>query len=173
MKLNMYKEKIEVAFEKRIQELKDSLWKNYSVEKETRMSECQRMLLIVNSILDKAADNNMKPKFKVGDTVRRISDGLEAKVISVDNLACTVECADWTDVILDSVWELVEEDPEQVTGMKIFSVSCWKVDDRGRRFSKVVLKHLSTREKANKYKEDFESKWQENLDKKIFSFLDF
>ena len=59
---------------------------------------------------------------------------------------------------------------EQVTEVKIYSVSCWKVDDRGRRFAKVIHKHLSTREKANKYKEDFESKWQENLDKKITSF---
>lgn len=54
----------------------------------------------------------MKSKFNEGDTVRRISDGLEAKVISVDNLVCTVECADWTDVILDSEWELVKDSGE-------------------------------------------------------------
>ena len=48
----------------------------------------------------------MKPKFKIGDTVRRLSDGLEAKVISVDNFVCRVECADWTDTILEDQWEL-------------------------------------------------------------------
>ena len=46
----MHKEEINLAFEKRIQELKESLWSCYSVEKEARLSECERMLTIINAI---------------------------------------------------------------------------------------------------------------------------
>lgn len=46
----MHKEEINLAFEKRIQELKESLWNCYSVEKEARLSECERMLTIINAI---------------------------------------------------------------------------------------------------------------------------
>ena len=43
-------EKIKAKFEERIQELKDALWKSYSVEKEARLSECQRMLIVINAL---------------------------------------------------------------------------------------------------------------------------
>ena len=42
-------ENIKAKFEERIQELKNALWKSYSVEKEARLSECQRMLIVINS----------------------------------------------------------------------------------------------------------------------------
>lgn len=47
-------EKIKVKFEERIQELKDSLWKSYSVEKEARLSECQRMLIVINALSEES-----------------------------------------------------------------------------------------------------------------------
>ena len=43
-------ENIKAKFEERIQELKDALWKSYSVEKEARLSECQRMLIVINAL---------------------------------------------------------------------------------------------------------------------------
>lgn len=43
-------EKIKAKFEERIQELKDALWKSYSVEKDVRLSECQRMLIVINAL---------------------------------------------------------------------------------------------------------------------------
>ena len=47
-------EKIKAKFEERIQELKDSLWKSYSVEKEARLSECQRMLIVINALSEES-----------------------------------------------------------------------------------------------------------------------
>lgn len=50
-----------------------------------------------------------EPKFKLGDIVRRKSDGLQARVINIVNGTYIVECEDWNDLILESQWELVEE----------------------------------------------------------------
>lgn len=47
--------------------------------------------------------------FKVGDTLRRKSDGCHAKVIEVRNGNVRVESADWDMWILNKEWELVEE----------------------------------------------------------------
>lgn len=58
---------------------------------------------------DKAILKTFKPKFKVGDTVRRKADGLEAKIIEITNGVSTVECEDWTDTILDDYWEPSKE----------------------------------------------------------------
>lgn len=48
-------------------------------------------------------------EFKVGDTLRRKSDGCHAKVIEVRNGNVRVESADWDMWILNKEWELVEE----------------------------------------------------------------
>ena len=50
-----------------------------------------------------------EPEFKVGDTLRRKSDGCHAKVIEVRNGNVRVESADWDMWILNKEWELVEE----------------------------------------------------------------
>ena len=43
---------------------------------------------------------------KVGDTVRRKKDGLEAKVLGVfPDGTLSVECEDWQDIVLESQWE--------------------------------------------------------------------
>jgi hypothetical protein len=47
-------ENIKAKFEERIQELKDALWKSYSVEKEARLSECQRMLIVINALSEES-----------------------------------------------------------------------------------------------------------------------
>ena len=47
-------ENIKEKFEERIQELKDALWKSYSVEKEARLSECQRMLIVINALTEES-----------------------------------------------------------------------------------------------------------------------
>ena len=47
-------ENIKAKFEERIQELKDALWKSYSVEKEARLSECQRMLIVINALTEES-----------------------------------------------------------------------------------------------------------------------
>ena len=55
----VYKEEIKLSFEKRIQELKESLWKSYSVEKEARLSECERMLTIINAIKEEFTSDEL------------------------------------------------------------------------------------------------------------------
>ena len=54
-----------------------------------------------------------KPKFKVGDVIRRKSDGLEAKVVNLVNGSAEAQCSDWTQFILDEQWELVEQEPTE------------------------------------------------------------
>lgn len=50
-----------------------------------------------------------EPEFKVGDTLRRKSDGCHAKVIEVRNGNVRVESTDWDMWILNKEWELVKE----------------------------------------------------------------
>lgn len=64
-------------------------------------------------------------KFRYGDTVRRKSDGLEAKVKHAGEDGFTiVECEDWTEPILVDEWELVPIEPKFKEGEKII----WKED---------------------------------------------
>lgn len=61
------------------------------------------------NLLKELEDIQEEPKFKLGDIVRRKSDGLQARVINIVNGTYIVECEDWNDLILESQWELVEE----------------------------------------------------------------
>lgn len=66
-------------------------------------------LEIYDNILSLIDSMQEEPKFKLGDIVRRKSDGLEARVINIVDGTYIVECEDWNDSILEHQWELVEE----------------------------------------------------------------
>lgn len=63
---------------------------------------CTTLEMYIDSLQEEAG-------FKVGDTLRRKSDGCYAKVIEVKNGNVRVESTDWDMWILNKEWELVEE----------------------------------------------------------------
>lgn len=91
---------------------------NFEIAYSTKtLSDAQKMLKLGLAHTCELVTEESKPatihKFRVGDTVRRKSDGLEAKVVNIVNGNMEVECDDWTQFVLDKDWELVEQKPEE------------------------------------------------------------
>ena len=87
--------------------------KGYPIDANGKFPTYEEMYDIIKEGLEKQGEQNpvIVPKFRVGDIVRRKSDGLEAKVVNITNDNIEVKCADWTDFILDYKWEPIEQKP--------------------------------------------------------------
>lgn len=88
------------------------------------------------------ADGNVRMlrqeyKFRYGDTVRRRSDGLQARISQAYKDGPTVaECEDWSGQIFVDEWDLVPVEPKFKVGDKVI----WKNDaDKGSAYAYTIL----------------------------------